>query len=434
MVFILFLSQLSIAAPNIKATQGGPYSDHLKGGWLEIQDGVRIIHLNGSYYDMGYQLGILLKDDYLVSRRAWLSCLNVSFEDMMVLWDFVKDRMPQKYKDEIQGRADALGLTFNETATMEVLELAVHGHIKCSHFAAWESATEDGKLYHFRSCDGSLNVKDPMTGKYASDDQVIIVRKPYEGYASVVIGPCMEVGTDGGFNEYGISTSYSSVITPDISTSGLSSGIRRRMLLEQARTLEQAIDIYSKNATVGWNEIISDGKNSTAVAIEQSANYNRVCNWNGSFENRCPSQIIDHVIRRGNFFLDPVSAGFKEDVYKKSGFFRYILYGLGFKTDYFYFCRIMHYKVMSKAIGKNWGSLNLSNIMNMMRSVYQGKTSISYNIMQKTIGEYSKTWFQSVVCPETGELLISFSNGEKTAFLNPIHHFNYYELINAVPS
>lgn len=30
-------------------------NDPLDGGWVEERDGVKIIHLNGSHYNMGYQ-------------------------------------------------------------------------------------------------------------------------------------------------------------------------------------------------------------------------------------------------------------------------------------------------------------------------------------------------------------------------------------------
>jgi hypothetical protein len=407
--------------------------DPYDGGWLEERDGVKIIHLNGSHYDMGYQLGTLLKEDYLSNRRAWLSFLTVSYEDLVGFWNYVSNHIPQKYKDEIQGRADALNLSFEETAIMEVIGIAMRGDEICCGLAAWGSATEDGKLYHFRSCDGGLKIIDPVSGKYACNDQLLIVRKPDDGYASVVIGISVEVGAEGGFNEHGIGIGYSSVLTPDITSDGIPCGIRKRMLLEQAYTVEQATDIYSSSATVGWNQIISDGKNSTAVALEQSANYNRVCQWNDSFEDEYPSWIIEHVIRRGNFFLDPVSAGFDEDIYKKSGFLRYIFHSLGFETDYYYFGRIMHYRVMSRAIEDKWGELNLSNIMDTFRAVYRGKTNLFYYFLQKIIGEYSNTWHQWVVCPETGDMAVSFSNSGESAFLQPVHFFNLYELINSEP-
>jgi len=405
--------------------------DPLDGGWLETVDGVRIIHLNGSHYDMGYQLATLVKEDYLASRRAWMANLPYSFEELLEFWNDVKDHIPQKYIDEIQGRADALNMSFEEIAIMDVIGLAIFKDKRCSQLAAWGPATKDSRLYHFRSCDGDLDARDPVTGKYASDDQLLIVRNPDEGYSSIVIGLSVEVGAEGGFNEHGIGIGFSAVYTPDIETEGITSGIRKRMVLEESETLEQATDIYSKNATCGWNIIISDWKNSTAVVIEQSGNYNKICHWNDSCEDAFPSWKIDHVIRRNNFFLNPILAGFREDTYEKSNIFRFIISRFGIKTYYDYYGFILHYNVMSDAIEKDWGNLDLNNTINMMRSVYSAKTDPFYRFFKIFSNIYSQTWHQWVVCPETGELVVSFSNQTRTAFIEPLHRFNIYELMNA---
>ena len=49
------------------------------GGWFEERDGVKILHLNGSYYDMGYQHGYLLKEEiqgtFKQSLSSRLACL-----------------------------------------------------------------------------------------------------------------------------------------------------------------------------------------------------------------------------------------------------------------------------------------------------------------------------------------------------------------------
>ena len=43
------------------------------GGWLEEKDGVRILHISGSNYDMGYQHGELLRDQVQQNLRAMIS-------------------------------------------------------------------------------------------------------------------------------------------------------------------------------------------------------------------------------------------------------------------------------------------------------------------------------------------------------------------------
>ncbi|KAA0008015.1 MAG: hypothetical protein FE036_02750 [Thermoplasmata archaeon] len=434
LTFILIISILCIPIG-----LGNPYfhsknTNALDGAWLEIRDGVRIMYLNGSYYDMGYQLGYFLKDDYLKSRRAWLyfidKKLGITYDDLLHIWKELKDFIPEEYKEEMRGRADAVGLSFEEVAIMDVLDPA----IRCVGMACWGPATSDGKLYHARSADFPLNVRDPVTADYASNDQLLIVRTPEKGFASVVIGLSIEVGAEGGLNENGICIGYTSVDTKNITIYGIPLGIRQRMVLDRANNIKDALNIISNNRTSGATNIISDGKERIAYVVEQTANYSYEGTWNGSIENNYPSWVIDHVVRRDNIFLDPVSAGLSDDVYEKSNFFRWVLSFFGLEKNYTYFWVIKHFKIFSDAIEKNYGRLNLNNTMNMLRAVYQGKTNLFYRFVQILGGPYSNVWYQWVICPETGNALVSFARNSISAYYNPVHYFNLYDLINGLPT
>ncbi len=407
--------------------------DILDGAWLEIRDGIKIIHLNGSYYNMGYQLGYFLKDDYLKSRRAWLDFLEkklgISYDDLVYIWNELKDFIPREYKDEMQGRADAVNLSFEEVAVMDVLDPA----IRCVGMACWGPATIDGKLYHLRSADFSLNIRDPVTGEYASNDQLLIVRKPENGLASVVIGLSIEVSAEGGINEKGICIGYTAVYINDKTIYGIPLGMRQRMVLDRANDIEDALNIISNNRTTGATNIVSDGKNRIAYVVEQSANYSYIGTWNGTIENNYPSWIIDHVVRRNDIFLDPVSAGLPSDIYKKSNFIRWLLSLFGLEKEYVYFWTIQHFKIFSRAIEENYGRLNLNSTMSMLRAVYQGKTNLFYRFVQLAGGPYSQVWYQWVICPESGDMLVSFARNKTSAYNNPVHYFNMYNLINAEP-
>ena len=444
-IFIIFINVFVLCMPLCFSFEVTPFSsvhdqslviqdDILDGAWFEIRDGVRIIHLNGSYYNMGYQLGYLLKEDYLKSRRAWLDFLEkklgIFYDDLVYIWNTLKDMVPQEYKDEMQGRADAVNLSFEEVAVMDVLDPAV----RCVGMACWGPATVDGRLYHLKSADWPLrSIRDPITGDYASNDQLLIVRTPENGFASVVIGLSIEVSAESGVNEKGISIGYTAVYVNDTTIHGTPLGIRQRMVLDKAENIEDALSIISNNRTTGATNIISDGKNRTAYVVEQSANYLYNGTWNGTIENNYPSWTIDHVIRRGNLFLDPVSAGLKEDVYKKSNIFRWFLSLFGLETEYNQYWNIKHFKIFSRAIEENYGNFDLNSTMDMLRSVYQGKINLFYRFVQKLGGPYSQVWYQWVICPETGDISVSFANNATSAYNNPVHYFNLYKLINAEP-
>ena len=154
--------------------------DISNGGWVECRDGITILHISGSNYDMGFQHGFYLKDEYMICHRAWLSFLekkNVTLEDMIQIWNVTNSSIPMEYKEEMRGRSDALGLSFEEVAAMEMLGIALYKPKECCGIAAWGPATKDGKLLHIYSGDYSLNLRDPVTGNFALNYQMIVVRK-----------------------------------------------------------------------------------------------------------------------------------------------------------------------------------------------------------------------------------------------------------------
>ena len=50
-------------------------SDSLNNGWLEVLNGVKILHLSVSNYEMGFQHGALLKEEVKQNVRAFLNTL-----------------------------------------------------------------------------------------------------------------------------------------------------------------------------------------------------------------------------------------------------------------------------------------------------------------------------------------------------------------------
>ena len=89
------------------------------------------------------------------------------------------------------------------------------------------------------------------------------------------------------------------------------------------------------------------------------------------------------------------------------------------------------YKIMSKELEKQHGELELTNTFSLIQKVYNGNADLLMKIMGKlgnTFG-YLSTWNQWVACPETGDMLVSFSKGNKFASENQVYHFNLYKLL-----
>jgi hypothetical protein len=402
------------------------------GGWLEERDGIRILHINGSNYEMGYQHGILLKNEVIVNYNAfihWANQKGFSYDDLLTSWVIMQPYIPTRYIEEMQGLADATSLSFQKIALLNVGPYFV---INCGSFAAWGSATLDGKLYHARSHDMSITIQDPDTGSYLVENQLLIVRKPDGSFKSIAPSTAGDVACSDGINEMGIVPGMLSSWTNDETFQGIGVGFRVRIVLDTAATLSEATQILTENKTLGYNFIVSDGKIPEAYAIETTATLFYVSSWNTSSESRSPFWEIPYVVRRANLFVNPNTSATQRNVYN-TGLFPLFSFFLQTNklsgTSRSAAGPYLHYVALSKGLEKQWGKLDLSTAMTVLRDVYQGKTDFRFFVLQK-LHCYS-TPYQWVLCPETGDFIISFATHTVNAFESDVHFFNLFELLNA---
>jgi hypothetical protein len=99
--------------------------------------------------------------------------------------------------------------------------------------------------------------------------------------------------------------------------------------------------------------------------------------------------------------------------------------------DYFNTWRF--YKTLSQEIEDVWGSLSNDNIMSMVRSIYRGETDVILKLYGLLGWEPFSAFHQWVVCPDTGDFIVSYADSERQAQYNELHYFNLYELIEAEP-
>jgi len=196
------------------------------------------------------------------------------------------------------------------------------------------------------------------------------------------------------------------------------------MVLDHASTLEEAIEIINSNKTIGLNFIISDGNKREAVVVEQSANYTYVGTWDNPVESASRYWAIDHVVRRGNCFLDTVLSDTQNKIWFKQNSFLMWLFSPVLRQ----------YVALSKGIEQNLGSLDLNSSMAMIRSVYKCRTDIFFFFLHKIILRRTiPTWDQWVACPETGDMVVSFAQDGKSAYDSPIIYVNLFQLLNSEP-
>lgn len=411
----------------------------LNGSWVEEIDGVKILHVQGSYYQMGYQHGYLLKEQCLQNLRAVLDFsttgfygINIEYQRLLEIWDQMEDYIPQRYIDEMQGLADGAGIDFENVSAAYTFFVWIDLMMikACTGIAAWGPATKDGSLYHIRSCDLPPLIKDPETGKYAHENWVLIIRKPEEGYASVSPSVVGISNMGGGINEKGIAIGLQACTSYDYKFKGLPAWFKCAMVMDQAANITEAEDIILSNLTLGWNYILSDGKIPTARVIETTGNYSYVGTYDNETESNYPFTEIDHVIRRTNFFIDPLCASTQRDKYNIGGIMGFIRFILG-KNMFFTIWRM--YRSSTRQIKKNWGEIDLDTSMNMTRTIYNMKTDLFMYLYSNILKGFSIPWNQWAYNHETGDIAVSFADKHNSSCENPVHNFKFDELMNLEP-
>ena len=140
-----------------------------------------------------------------------------------------------------------------------------------------------------------------------------------------------------------------------------------RMVLDQASSAQEAINIMSNNRDCGWNFVISDANIPEGFPIEQTASLLYVGSWNDPIEDSGPFWSVNGLVRRVPFFIHPDTAATTPDrkQYDPSGLKNFINYILGTDRSFglWYF-----YKTISEAVEERAGTLDLQKTISMIRA------------------------------------------------------------------
>jgi len=296
--------------------------------------------------------------------------------------------------------------------------------------SAWGPSTIDGKLIHMRSYDVPLHCKDPESGKYIQENQILIVRKPDNGHLSLYASFAGDAFSKGGINEKGLAISCESSPCSDVTLNATWFSCRILMVLDNASTSDEAINIMTSSRTGSSNYVISDGNIPTAFVIEETANFSYVGTWDNEIESTPPFWEIDHVVRRKNFYIHPILASTQRNYYNPRIYF---FLDLIINDDCNWFTTWRFYKTLSLEIEELLGNLDLDNTMDMLRSIYRGETDFILNLYGRFGSDPFYASRQWVSYPENGDIIISFADNIYQAQYNQVNYFNLYELYETEP-
>ncbi len=169
-------------------------------GFLEEVDGYRVLHVQGTPYEMGYQQGSLLRDHirenarFLFEEKAKelkveLAGIKLLHPKRAIAGIAATERkfVPDRFYEEMRGLADGAGMSLQDIVTANFIPELFH----CSGFALGGAATRDGTLYHGRvldyGCDWRLQ-EHAVLVIAEPEGRIPFVNVTYAGFIGSVTG------------------------------------------------------------------------------------------------------------------------------------------------------------------------------------------------------------------------------------------------------
>ncbi|NLH17137.1 MAG: peptidase C45, partial [Phycisphaerae bacterium] len=257
------------------------------------QNGLRILLLAGSPYEMGYQQGVLFKDQVrkfikhilFVAQAAETLKGGGGFNGSL---DAALQRagkfIDKRYFEEMQGLADAAGIDVKDVQLANIFPELFH----CSGFALFGKATNGGTLYHGR-------ILDYMTEVGLQDYALLTVAKPKGFNAFVTVGYVGFLGSVTGMNDKQVAFGEMGG-RGEGKWDGMPMSFLMRKGFEETSTLDQAVALFRDTPrTCEYYYVISDAKISDARGLACTPETFEVIKPNQTHP-RLPHAIVDAVL------------------------------------------------------------------------------------------------------------------------------------------
>jgi hypothetical protein len=239
---------------------------------------IKVVWLQGTPYEMGYQHGQYLHDEIASLGSDVMGALRFAGRGL-ALGRFAAHRSYPELAQECQGLTDAtqdIGMTIEACMVLAYGDVyqAIFGTALpdvlfwdgCAQWVATGDATVDGRLYHGSTLD---NNEKPVN--YIMNNPVVFVRQPNDGLPHVFITYPGMIWPNWGLNAAGITVGLDTVHAApnELSFEGGSNVQIMAQILNTATSFAEARQIMDSQPRVHANLImITDGKSKEAGAFE----------------------------------------------------------------------------------------------------------------------------------------------------------------------
>ncbi len=259
---------------------------------LQALDGLQILVLEGSGYEMGRQHGEALREeigqgvlplfgnftefDDKLRRLPEEQRRAVATRHEREVFDPLRSFVPQAYLDELRGIAEGAGLpadvVLRGNFLSELLQITLKEQVPagimdasgggCTGFAVAGPATRDGELLHGKNTDyQGIGIWDRFP--------VLVLSRPAEGFAYVRATSAGLIKCNTCMNQQGITLGGHFLFSTDTAADGMAFTILENEIMRRASSLAEAIAIVEEKPRAGaFAFVLSDGKTGEAVALE----------------------------------------------------------------------------------------------------------------------------------------------------------------------
>ncbi|WDE96992.1 C45 family autoproteolytic acyltransferase/hydrolase [Lentisphaera profundi] len=236
-----------------------------KYGNLRSYQGLNLVYLKGSAYEIGWQHGQFLAKESRKVVDSTLYLMGMVYTIKTGDWFMNKIReaqrsldqhTPPEYIEELRGLADGSGIAYEELHLANYFPALFH----CSGFTVKDDKTLDGVLYHGRVLDYMCRIGLQYENAVFSVEKTGKIPFVNVGFAGFI-------GSVSGMNQSKISLGEMGGAGEGL-WDGVPMPILMRMALEEGKDLNQVKAIFKDNRrTCEYYYIFADGKDRSSTAV-----------------------------------------------------------------------------------------------------------------------------------------------------------------------